>query len=287
MDYYDILGVSKDASDQEIKKSYRRLSLKHHPDRGGNAEEFKKINEAYSTLSDSGKKRQYDMRNQGFGGMNGMDIGMDPLFKMFFGANMTGMHGMPNVQIFRNGQPVNINRVMKPRPINKRVTINLETSYTGATIPVSIKRTIQTGNEKKTEEENIYIPIKAGIDNGELIILKDKGDIFNDIKGDVKIFVTVQNKTDFARDGLDLLLSKTINLKEALTGFTFDIKHLNGKTYAINNESGNIISPSYIKKVNGLGMNREGRSGNLIISFKVSFPDTLTEKQIKELKKIL
>ena len=62
MDYYKVLGVGEDADEQEIKKAYRKLSLRHHPDRGGNAEEFKKINEAYSTLGDKTKRQQYNMQ---------------------------------------------------------------------------------------------------------------------------------------------------------------------------------------------------------------------------------
>ena len=64
MDYYKVLGVNENSSDDEIKKAYRKLSLKHHPDRGGNGEEFKKINEAYSTLGDVEKRQMYKMRRR-------------------------------------------------------------------------------------------------------------------------------------------------------------------------------------------------------------------------------
>jgi len=126
MDYYKVLGVAENSSQADIKKAFRKLSLKHHPDRGGDAEEFKKINEAYSTLGDVEKKRMYDMiKNNPFmpGGVGGMD-GVDDIFKMFFGGGIPGMSqnmngmpgnihfsasgfnggipGMPNVQIFRN-----------------------------------------------------------------------------------------------------------------------------------------------------------------------------------------
>ena len=97
MDYYKVLGVHLNSSQDEIKKAYRKLSLKHHPDRGGDSEEFKKINEAYSTLSDAQKKHIYDMRKSNpFMGGGGRGDGVDEIFKMFFGGGIPGMPpGMP------------------------------------------------------------------------------------------------------------------------------------------------------------------------------------------------
>ena len=100
MDYYKVLGVGENADEQEIRKAYRKLSLRHHPDRGGDAEEFKKINEAYSTLGDKVKRQQYNiqksnpfMSGMGMPGMGGMggDPNIDPILKMFFGGGMPGM----------------------------------------------------------------------------------------------------------------------------------------------------------------------------------------------------
>ena len=107
------------------------------------------------------------------------------------------------------------------------------------------------------------------------------------IKGDIKLFVDVKNDTKFVRDGLDLLLIKKLTLKEALTGFSFDIKHINGKTYTINNEGGNIIQPNFVKKIPNLGMLRDNKQGNLVISFEITFPEILTKEQIEKLKEIL
>ena len=81
-----------------------------------------------------------------------------------------------------------------------------------------------------------------------IIVVQGKGNVYNNNKGDVKIFVNVPNKTEFKRSGLNLIYNKEITLKQALTGFKFEFKHLNDKTYAINNEEGNIIKPNYQKK---------------------------------------
>ena len=134
----------------------------------------------------------------------------------------------------------------------------------------------------------LYVKINKGIDSGEIIIIEGKGNILNErLKGDIKLFINVENNTNMKRDGLNLKIKKEITLKEALTGFKFDIKHINGKTYTINNDTCNIIPSNYIKEIGNLGMIREGITGNLIIKFSVIFPEKLTEEQISKLKEIL
>ena len=313
MDYYKVLGVDSNSSQDVIKRAFRKLSLKHHPDRGGNAEEFKKINEAYSTLSDVEKKRMYDMKkNNPF--MAGGGDGVDEIFKMFFGGGIPGMPpgmgmpgmnrnnihmstggfggipGMPNVQIFRNGRPVNMaHQMAKPPPIIKKIEISLEDAYNGINYPIEIDRWIMVGNEKKNEKEKIYVNIHKGVDNGEIKIVRDKGHVLNDrLKGDVKVFIKIKTVNgELQRKGLNLLCEKNISLKEALCGFLFEIKHVNGKSYNIKHDKGNIIPPNFIKQINGLGMERNNIKGNLIIKFNISFPKTLTSEQIDQLEKIL
>ena len=306
MDYYKILGLDNKATHEDIRKNYRKLSLKHHPDRGGDADEFKKINEAFQTLGDKQKRQQYDMqKNNPFMRMGGRDPGIDNIMKMFFGGipGMPGMPGMPNafphnvnftggnmpnIQIFRNGQPVNINAMRKPAPITKTVTISIEDAYSGITHPIHIERWVMYGNERRVEKEKIYVNILPGIDDGERMLLKDKGNIINDeIKGDIQLFIKIKNDSKFVRDGLDLIYKKNITLKEALTGFEFDIHHINGKVYSINNDAGNIIQPNYVRDIQNLGMHRGNKCGKLIISFDLKFPDKLTTHQIEGLKELL
>ena len=90
-DYYKILGVQSNSNSDDIKKSYRKLSLKHHPDRGGDANDFKKINEAYQTLGNPEKKRMYDMQksNPLFGGMSDVPGNPEDIFNMMFGSSET------------------------------------------------------------------------------------------------------------------------------------------------------------------------------------------------------
>ena len=317
MDYFKVLGVKETSTDDEIKKAFRKLSMKHHPDRGGDEEQFKKINEAYQTLGDADKRRIYKMKgNNRFSTINGQQQSfqrgdLDPIFNMIFGGGfqgmpgmpgmpgmvggmsrgmngMPGMHGMPHVQVFRNGRPLNMNSIQKPEPIIKTIKITLEQSYIGITYPLQIERWIVINNEKRMEKEKVYVKINKGIDSGEIIIIEGKGNVLNErLKGDIKLFINVENITNIKRDGLNLKINKEITLKDSLTGFKFDIKHLNGKTYTINNDPGNIIPSNYIKEIGNLGMEREGITGKLIIKFSVIFPEKLTEEQIIKLKDIL
>ena len=304
-DYYKVLGVSENSNGDEIKKAFRKLSLKHHPDRGGDANIFKKINEAYQTLGDADKREMYKMkRNNPFQRFNGgNEVNIDPILRMFFGGGMPGgmhgmpggmhgmpggMHGMPNVQIFRNGRPVNMNRIQKPEPLIQNIIINLTQSYSGINYPLVINRWIMINNVKKNETEKIYFPIPKGIDSGEIIVIKDKGNCINNtLRGDLKLHITVKNNTEFKREGLNLKIKKSITLKQALTGFSFEVRHINGKTYTINNDKGNIIPVNYSKEINNLGMSRDNNIGKLIIIFDILFPEKLTNEQIEKLKEIL
>ena len=325
MDYYRVLGVNKNASPNEIKRAYRTLSMKHHPDRPtGNEEEFKKINEAYEVLSDDNKKRTYDLTGSadgssfpfgGMGGMGGMGpfgsfsfhtqgsnaghadpinmFGGEDFLKMFFGQN--GMPGSgvgngssgPNIRIFRNGQPVNV--LQKPTPIIKTIEITLTQAYQGYNYPLEIERWIkQDGDVKITEREKIYVTIPRGIDNDEIIILRNKGNVISEqLRGDIKCFVKIKNNTEFKRSGLNLVYNKKITLKEALCGFTFTIDYIDGKQYTINNNNGKIINPGFKKQINKMGMRRDDQIGNLIIDFQLVFPNSLNEKQIKAIQEAL
>ncbi len=304
MDYYNILGVDKKSTPDQIKKAYRKLSLQYHPDKKtGNAEKFKQINEAYQMLGDEDKKRMYDQQQEnpfaggdffgGGGGRNPMVNQMNPdnLFKMFFGQGQHPFHGgmdIPNVQMFRNGMPVDMSKFHKPPPIIKTVVIDLKSAYTGINIPIEIERWVLINNTKQFEKEKLYIPIPAGIDENEIIIMKGKGNYKNEtLKGDIKIFIKITNNTDLERDGLNLIYKKNLTLRESLLGFTFTINHISGKTFNLVNDPGKVITPGFKKVASGMGMKRENVTGDLIIYFNVIFPKKISEEQVEKLKNIL
>lgn len=327
--YYNILGVSENASKEEIKKAYRKLSLQNHPDRNNNSEEsknkFQKISQAYETLADDQKRNEYHhMQNNPFFQMNhpharnghshssSMEIPVDDIFKAFFGSDNNGFPGFAgfpgfpmgmgqsmgqrggggfsaamgpggNIHIFTTG-----NQMKKPTPIIKNLEITMDQVLTGCNTSFVVERWIIENNNKIFENETIYIDVPKGIDDNEILILKEKGNILNDnIKGDIKIIIKVINNSAFKRQSLDLILNKAILLKDALCGFTFELVYLNGKTYTLNCNGGNIIFPGYKKVLPNMGLTREGFTGNLIIEFQVQFPEKLTEQQILQLKEIL
>lgn len=311
-DFYNVLGVGEKSTKDEIKKAYRSLQMKYHPDKNNGSEEAgvmsKKINEAYEILGDDQKRKEYDnarnnpnpfMRMNSNGG--GMDPHMDDILNMFFGGAGSpfggpfgvpfGMNGMPpgaKVHIFHGG-PMGFQQAMsKPPPIMQNLSINMEQVLSGATLPLEIERWIIENGIKVYEKETIYVTVPQGIDDGEMIILRDKGNVINEnVKGDVKIIIKITNNTEFKRSGLDLILEKTITLKESLCGFTFELNYLNGRSYTLNNNKGNIIPPEYKKVYPGMGLTRGDHKGNLVIHFHVEFPEKLTDEQIAKLTSTL
>ena len=343
-DYYNILGVSRDASETEIKKAYRTMSLKYHPDRNSSEEaktKIQEINAAYEVLGDEGKKQNYDMGGSGDdeghggfpfgpggggpfgpGGAGGMGFSfggpfgpggpmgghpfahmssmneftdINDLLNMMGGMGMGGGMsfggpGGPNIRIFRNGVPV----VQKPEPIRMEVQITLEQAYFGVSeFPITIDRVVVVQHIQSQEQEMMKIAIPAGINTNEAILLQDKGHVIQDkVKGDVHVIINIQENALFVREGMDLHFKKTISLKECLCGFSCEIPHINGKMLRLNHSgSSHVIKPGEKKTIPGFGMVKNGQegsnTGNLVVTFEVTFPDKLTEDQITAIHGIL
>jgi len=299
--YYDILGVSTDATETDIKKAYRTLSLKYHPDRNPSEdakEKIQKINEAYETLGDSALRKQYDTKDKvtppgQFGNAEQFND-INNIFNMMFNG-MHGMHnipGMPHVNIFQNGRPgqfhtqFHFSNVIQP--ITKQIELTLEQCYNGCAYQINIDRTIINNNVQTVEVETMYINIPAGINHGETVLLQDMGNVVNGRKGHVQLQISVAKHELFTRSGLDLIYNKTISLKESLCGFTIEINHVSGKRFSINNATNpTVIVPQYKKVVPGLGMKRDNNTGNLIIVFEVQFPASISPENIEILKTAL
>ena len=309
--HYEVLGVSRDASIDEIKQSYRKLSLKWHPDRNSSSEaqsRFQEISSAYEILSDERRRHEYNCELDGvhMGGSNDVDIS-DIFNMMFAGGGMPGMgevrfsNGGPDIRVFHGGMPgfppgfhpfgghPFFNQLQKPQPIIKQIDLTFEQAYSGCTLCVNVEKWTIKNDMKVPETEPMYISIPPGIDNGEIIIMRDCGNtVSHDLKGDIKFVVKVEPSIMYERQGMDLLYKRSITLKEALTGFTFELSHINGKLLCLNNlKNRTIISPNYRKTIPNLGMVRDGNIGNLIIEFSVNFPDQLTNEQMTQLEQIL
>jgi len=300
---YNVLELNQNATQEEIKKSYRRLSLLFHPDRNNNSPEstirFQKISSAYETLSDEEKRKLHDIQLKGtsqpanfqnFFNQPNKDFDASDILNFFsnnFFNNNASVNGVNLGNNMFNMDNLK-QKLAKPTPIIKTETITLSKAYTGYNMPIEITRWIIENDIKREETETIYIPIPPGVDNNEIIIIRGKGNMLSENNiGDIKVFIKIINDTEFTRNGLDIIYNKTIGLKEALCGFSFDINYLDGRVFKLNHNNGNIITHNYNKVLKGMGMKRDEHIGNLTINFNVTFPEKLTEIQIEALKNIL
>ena len=285
--YYEILNVTKDSTIEEIKKSYRKLSMKYHPDKNnGEDTNMKKISEAYTIIGDPEKKRKYDLETSV---LNPNDI-----INMFFSQrdNMNGVNlgshtfhiptqpgGFPffNTNIFTN------NFI---RPLVHKVYITLEEIFNNSEIKTTITKTVTTNNINRSIHEEISIKVPSTYLDSDFVILKQKGNIINNNKGDLKIKFILLDHECFSLYNNDIIYSHTISLRDALCGFSFNINYLNGKTYKINN-SDTIINSSFKKEINNMGFVSNGVKGKLIIMFNILFPNELTKETKQKLKVLL
>jgi len=254
--YYDILQLPQNCSLDDIKKSFRRLSLKHHPDKSANSSSsstYAQILEAYQAL-----------------------MNLKPSQELQISPTQTTIHTETPTKTFL------------PPPIVKELVIDITNCINGTKKPIHVERWYLENNEKRYENVTLYVDIFEGIDDDELIVLKGEGNVISyNCKSDVKIFIKVTNTSEFHRKGLDLIYIKKISLKEALCGFEFQIKMLNNKLFTIKNKKGNTITPSFEKEIPNLGLSRDNRKGSLIIRFDIIFPSFLSDAVINELESLL
>lgn len=313
--HYETLGITREASAEEIKKSYRALSLKWHPDRNSSPEaqsKFQEIGAAYEVLSDDAKRQEYNMELDGvrMPRQGGPDIDLSNFFNMMFQGGIPGMPGMPfggEMRFSTNGGPeIHVfhgapfgagphqffrQQLQKPPPIIKDVEITLEQAYHGCVLRAEVEKWVIQNDMKIQEIEHIHVNIPAGIEHQDVIVIRDAGNTVSpELKGDIKFIVKINSSGSmgFERQGMDLLYKRDISLKESLTGFCIEFAHISGKTINLNNQTNHsIVPPNFRKTIPGLGMVRDGNSGSLIIEFNVVFPETLSEEQMNSLRGIL
>ena len=254
--YYDILEIDSNSDIDTIKKAFRNLSLKYHPDKNNNetTDKFNQITTAYKFLTSD---TQYSK----------------PITSEI------------------NNSSINIYSPPSKNPNNEDIIIHLEVafedSYHGANLPINIKRTIFNHDILKYEEEKIYVPLPRSIDCDEIIIINNKGNCINFEYSNVKIIIKLKEHQYFLRDGLNLIYWSDITFRESLVGFDFNIRHLNNKAYRIRNTNGEIIHNNTTIVLRNLGFKRDEFFGNLIVKFKIHYPKTLSNDIIEKLKDIL
>ena len=243
---YEVLGVEKTADAKEIKKAYRKLAVKHHPDKGGDEQVFKEINAAYEILSDEEKRGRYDKYGlEGVDGDGGPSGGGEDLFSMFFGGGgrrSSGPRKGPSIQHpikvsledLYNGKTVKlaINRKVivgesKTCPTCKGQGAVMEVRQIGPGMITQMQRQCRDcngqGTQAKTKNERkvVEVHIEKGATHNQKITFRGMADEMPGREtGDVHFIVQEKDHDLFKRKGADLLLMKDISVNQALTGFS-------------------------------------------------------------------
>ena len=258
MDHYQILGVSRDADSQEIKKAFRKLAMKHHPDKGGDEAKFKEIQQAYEVLSDPDKRQQYDNPNpfEGFGGDPFSQGGFQDIFRDIFGQRR---------------QPVK-----NPDGLFD-MEVTLQQAYQGLESTIS------------TPEGSVLLNIPKGVRPGTKFRIPGKagGRMAHLPPGDLIVRVHVVNPPEWGRENDDLFVRVEVNAIEAMVGSSVRITHLDGKQYDVTIPAG--TQPGGRIKMAGLGMPNPQNSivGNLYLLVKVHVPTITNEEELNALNKIV
>lgn len=296
IDYYKILGINEKSTDAEIKKAYRKLARKYHPDLNPDNKEaqqkFQQINEANEVLSDPEKRKKYDKygkdwqhaeafeaaqknressrgytREEHFGSNTYSENDFSDFFESMFGGNGYSRTNDRNRYQY------------KGQDYNATLRLNL------TDILSSQKQTIDLGNKK------IRITIPAGVEDGQTIKIKGYGGEGSNggPKGDLYLTFEVLNNTQFQRVGDDLYKTEEISLYKAILGDDLEINTLTGKV-KLKIKPG--TQNDHRIKLSGKGMpkyKKENQFGDLYITYKVKMPQDLSEREIElfqELSKI-
>lgn len=272
MDYYATLGLKRGASDADIKKAYRSMAMKHHPDRGGDEKTFKEVSQAYECLSDPEKRRIIDMGGDPNSQSRSGGYRSDP-FEFHFGTeNLNDLFGN-----FGFGQ----RPMRRNKSLNIKVLITLEDVLQGKDLNAEIS--IPGGRNKI-----INIKIPPGIEHGQQIRYEGMGDAsIPDIRaGDLIVNVFVEHHRTFAREGSSLVCEHKISIWEAVLGKELEIRTLDGKTLNIAVPAGTQPETVLSCKGEGLPDMRTKQRGNLLIKFKIEIPRNLSVEQIEKIREL-
>ncbi len=265
MDHYSTLGVKKGANPDEIRKAYRSLAMKHHPDRGGDQSQFQKIQEAYDTLINDQKRAEYDFQQQNPGGNQfHFHSGHNPFSDIFGGGFGPGGFN------FHFGQ--------RPRPQNSTVAINVELSLEEAYSGKTLDAEIQMGNGKR---RLINIEIPAGVDNNSQVRYQGMGDdSINGLPpGDLIINIRVRPHNKFTREGHNLILEHSIPVWDAILGTEISFYTLDGRQLSVTIPEGSQAGTMFMCKNEGMNDVHSRQKGNLYVKLKVQIPKNLTDSQ--------
>lgn len=280
-DYYKILGVKKSDSQEDIKKAYRKLAIKYHPDKNKGdkkaEDKFKEISEAYDVIGNPEKRKQYDTLGMNWKNMQGGGgfSGFDGNFKDIFGGGFSGIFD----QFFNMGGagPQGFSQApQRGQDYEQDTSISLEEAFHGTEQVYSLNG------------EKLKIKIKPGTTDGQKLRLRGKGGegMRPDLNGDLIIKVHVYSHPNFERKGDDLYFDFKVDLYTAVLGGKAEIKTLSGNKQ-ITLPAGTTNGKTF--RLKGLGMpnykNNEEK-GNLYAKVNIQVPTNLTSEEEKLFKKL-
>jgi curved DNA-binding protein len=266
MDFYTVLGIPRTASQDEIRKAYKKKSMEHHPDRpGGSESEFKKVNEAYSILKDPQKRAEYDNPQPGFS------------FRSSDFAHGNPFAGTPFENIFTQRQ------TPRNRDIQMPVNVSLKDIITGNTYVVNYQ--LSTGRL-----ETVQIDIPPGAKHGDRIRYEGLGDEGNRHypRGALIIHIKVQKNREWQRDGDDLIVKKSVNVFDFLTGGVIIVTTLDNKSVKLRIPPGTKPGTTFSIAGYGIPNINTGKQGNIYVRLEADIPkinDARLLEEIEELKK--
>lgn len=295
-DYYKVLGVERSATQDQIKKAYRKLAVKYHPDKnpGDKAaeEKFKEISEAYQVLGNEDSRKKYDelganwkqYENMGYGGQGfqGFDgqgfegfgsSGFSDFFDMFFGGHGDGGFDFGNINFGGGGRGRTRTRAMKGQDLTASIDMTLREAYFGS------HRMFKIGND------TIKISIKPGVKDGQTLRVKGKGHpgINGGENGDLLLKIHITQDPVYQRDGDDLTRTVNIDIYTAILGGKIEIDTMKGNVNVpIKPQTQN----NSILRLKGLGMPHYGKEGNgsMLLKVQLVLPNHFSEKELELIK---
>ena len=252
MDYYSILGVQRNASSEEIRKAYKKKAMQHHPDRGGDANAFQRVQEAYETLSDPIKRQHHD--------------NPQPRQHQW---NSNNFH-----DIFRQQRPRN-------RDITIAAKIDIKDVFTG-------KNLIANYRLNSGRVETVTIDIPAGARDGDTIRFQGLGDdSFGGPRGNLFVKVKIMEAKNYAIDGTTLYQEISVNVVDMITGTVYNVTTLDDKNLSIRIPPGTKANTKF--NIPGYGIPRlheKEKRGNLIIIVSPHIPKVQDQNVLRKLKKL-
>ena len=273
---YETLGVPKGASEEEIKRAYRKLAAKHHPDRGGDTAKFQEVQSAYETLTDPQRRAQHDNPFQHHQGPNGSHFEFH-----FGGGDANDIFAQFFSQGFAGGHP--FQRQAQPRR-NKDLRINLQITL-GETL--NDQRRSVSVQTTKGERFTVDVNIPRGVNNGTTIKYSQLGDNFFDTltRGDLYVIINIIADQRFQQHGINLISDLEINSIEAMTGCNKIIQGIDGKEFNIKIPQACQFGTKFGLQGQGLYQMNANVRGDLIVNIIVTTPN-LTEQQLNILRNI-